>query len=287
MVIQGFGNVGSFLAKFLHEEGAKVIALSDSSGGVHNPAGIDVPAALVHKEDTGSLAGLRNTEPISNEDLVLLECDVLAPCALEQVITGENADRVRTKIICEGANGPVTPTADEILDERGILDPAGHPRQRGRRRRLVLRVGAGPPGVLLEGARGQREAQRHRDPRVQGNLAGVAGALDLDAHGLVRPGRAARRRGDHDARALPVTEVVLYHAQGCHLCEQARAVVDSVRAEHPFDLRAVDIGGDPELEARYREWLPVVEIDGERAFVYHVFADALIRKLARPRPPDA
>jgi glutamate dehydrogenase (NAD(P)+) len=121
VVVQGFGNVGSFLAKFLHEEGAKVIALSDSSGGVHNPEGIDVPAALMHKEETGSLAGLRNTEPISNEELVLLECDVLAPCALEQVITAENADRVRAKIICEGANGPVTPGADEILDDRGIL----------------------------------------------------------------------------------------------------------------------------------------------------------------------
>ncbi len=121
VVVQGFGNVGSFLAQFLHEEGAKVIALSDSSGGVHNPHGIDVPAALLHKQETGSLAGLRSTEPISNEELVLLECDVLAPCALEQVITGENADRVRAKIICEGANGPVTPTADEILDERGVF----------------------------------------------------------------------------------------------------------------------------------------------------------------------
>jgi glutamate dehydrogenase (NAD(P)+) len=121
VVVQGFGNVGSILAKFLHEEGAKVIALSDSSGGVHNEQGIDVPAALVHKAETGSLAGLRNTEPVSNEELVLLECDVLAPCALEQVITGDNADRVRARIICEGANGPVTPAADEILDDRGVF----------------------------------------------------------------------------------------------------------------------------------------------------------------------
>ena len=72
---------------------------------------------------------------------------------------------------------------------------------------------------------------------------------------------------------------MLYHAEGCHLCERARAVLESVRAEHPFELREVDIGGDPELEAHYREWLPVVEIDGERAFTYFVFADALRRKL--------
>lgn len=77
---------------------------------------------------------------------------------------------------------------------------------------------------------------------------------------------------------------MLYHAQGCHLCERARAVVESVWAEHPFELREIDIGGDPELEARYREWLPVVEIDGERAFVYHVFADALRRKLDAAGP---
>jgi glutamate dehydrogenase (NAD(P)+) len=121
VAIQGFGNVGSYLAKFMHELGAKVIAVSDSSSGIYNPEGIDINAAIAHKEETGALADLRGTEGISNEDLLLLECDVLAPCALEQVITSANADKVKARIICEGANGPVTPTADEILDERGVL----------------------------------------------------------------------------------------------------------------------------------------------------------------------
>jgi glutaredoxin len=76
-------------------------------------------------------------------------------------------------------------------------------------------------------------------------------------------------------------KVVLYSAPGCHLCERARAVLDAVRAEVPFDLEEVDIGGKPELEARYREWLPVVEIDGERAFVYYVDYAGLLRKLKR------
>ena len=102
-------------------QGAKVVALSDSSSGVYNSEGIDVEAAIAHKQETGALAGLRGTEPVTNEELLLLECDVLAPCALEQVITSENADKVKASIICEGANGPVTPTADEILDERGVL----------------------------------------------------------------------------------------------------------------------------------------------------------------------
>ena len=76
-----------------------------------------------------------------------------------------------------------------------------------------------------------------------------------------------------------MTRVVVYHADNCSLCERARTTVAEVRREHEFDLREVNITGDDELEARYREWLPVVEIDGERAFVYHVDADALLRKL--------
>ncbi len=119
--IQGFGNVGSFLAQFLHEEGAKVVAVSDSGGGVYNPKGLDVPAVLAYKQETHSLAGFRGGEAISNEDLILLDCDILAPCALEQVITADNAAKVRAKIIVEGANGPTTPAADDILEEMGVL----------------------------------------------------------------------------------------------------------------------------------------------------------------------
>jgi glutamate dehydrogenase (NAD(P)+) len=121
VAIQGFGNVGSHLAKLLAEDGATVIAISDSGSGLHNPRGVDVAAAFAHKGETGSLAGLRGAQPISNEDLLLLDCDVLAPCALEQVIHGGNADRIRAKIVCEGANGPTTPAADEILEEAGVL----------------------------------------------------------------------------------------------------------------------------------------------------------------------
>jgi glutamate dehydrogenase (NAD(P)+) len=121
VAVQGFGNVGRYVAKFMHDQGAKVVAVSDSLGGVYNPDGIDVELALAHKQETGALAGLRGTESVTNDELLLLDCDVLAPCALEQVITSENADKVKARIVCEGANGPVTPTADEILDERGVL----------------------------------------------------------------------------------------------------------------------------------------------------------------------
>jgi glutamate dehydrogenase (NAD(P)+) len=121
VAVQGFGNVGSNLALILAGQGATIVALSDSRGGVHNAGGIDVQAALAHKQDTGSLEGLAGAEAITNDELLLVDCDVLAPCALEQVITDDNAGQIKASIVCEGANGPVTPDADVILDDRGVL----------------------------------------------------------------------------------------------------------------------------------------------------------------------
>jgi glutamate dehydrogenase (NAD(P)+) len=121
VAVQGFGNVGAHLARLIALEGAQVVAVSDSSGGLHNPAGIDIPAALVHKQETGELRGFRGADPISNDELLLVDCDVLAPCALEQVISEENADRIKAGVVCEGANGPTTPGADEILEDRGVV----------------------------------------------------------------------------------------------------------------------------------------------------------------------
>ncbi len=120
VAVQGAGNVGGHLARMLAEEGASVIAISDSRGGIHSATGLDIPSALAYKAETGSFDGFRGADAITNEELILLECDVLAPCALEQVITAENAAQVQARIVCEGANGPVTPAADEILEERGI-----------------------------------------------------------------------------------------------------------------------------------------------------------------------
>ncbi len=120
VAVQGFGNVGSVFAKLVSRLGARVVAVSDSSGGVVDERGIDVEAAIAHKAEGGRLRELPGGEAISNDELVLLPCDVLAPCALEQVITERNADRVRARIVIEGANSPTTPAADEILQERGV-----------------------------------------------------------------------------------------------------------------------------------------------------------------------
>jgi glutamate dehydrogenase (NAD(P)+) len=121
VAIQGFGNVGSNLALILAADGATIVGLSDSRGGISNADGIDVDAVIAHKREQGMLAGAPGTEEITNEELLLLDCDILAPCALEQVITADNADKVKASIVCEGANGPVTPEADQILEDRDIL----------------------------------------------------------------------------------------------------------------------------------------------------------------------
>ena len=121
VAIQGFGNVGRNLALILADQGASIVAVSDSTGGIYNPDGLDVAAAVEHKRTHRSFDGFDGAEAITNEELLILDCDVLAPCALEQVVTGDNADKVKAGIVAEGANGPVTPEADQILDERGIL----------------------------------------------------------------------------------------------------------------------------------------------------------------------
>jgi glutamate dehydrogenase/leucine dehydrogenase len=120
MAIQGFGNVGSIAAMLAHQQGAKIVAVSDVFGGIHNPAGIDIPAAMRYAKANGSLAGFPDAEPISNEDLLLLPVDVLIPAALEAVITDKNAESIQAEFIVEAANGPITPAADAILEKKGI-----------------------------------------------------------------------------------------------------------------------------------------------------------------------
>jgi glutamate dehydrogenase (NAD(P)+) len=121
VAIQGFGNVGRNLALILADQGASIIAVSDSSGGILNPDGLDVAAAVEHKRANRSFDGFDGAEAITNEELLVLDCDVLAPCALEQVITADNADKIKAGFVAEGANGPVTPEADQILEDRGVL----------------------------------------------------------------------------------------------------------------------------------------------------------------------
>jgi len=119
--IQGFGNVGQYTAKFLEELGVRVISLSDSSGGVFNSKGIKFSDALEYKKEKKALKDLPNTTPLSNEELLELDVDILVPAALENQITEHNADKIKAKIIAEGANGPTTTEADEILYKNKVF----------------------------------------------------------------------------------------------------------------------------------------------------------------------
>ncbi len=121
VAIQGFGNAGSFMAKILVADGYKIVAVTDSRGGAMNMDGLDVDAVEAHKKANKSVSGAPGTEPVSNEEILELDVDVLVPAALENVITEANATNVNAKVIIELANGPVTPEADKILHENGVV----------------------------------------------------------------------------------------------------------------------------------------------------------------------
>jgi glutamate dehydrogenase (NAD(P)+) len=121
VVVQGFGKVGSIAAKLLAKEGCRIIAVSDVNGGVYNDKGLDVNRLLVHSRKSGSVVSFKESELISNQELLALDCDILVPAALEGQITGANAPAVKAKMVVEGANGPTTPEADAILYDKGIF----------------------------------------------------------------------------------------------------------------------------------------------------------------------
>jgi glutamate dehydrogenase (NAD(P)+) len=121
VAIQGFGNAGSLAAKLFAEKKARVVAISDSRGGVFNSRGIDPLKAMRYKERSGTVVGMPGTSRISNDELLTMKCDILIPAALENVITLNNADQIKAKIVAEAANGPTTPHADEVLARKGIM----------------------------------------------------------------------------------------------------------------------------------------------------------------------
>jgi glutamate dehydrogenase (NAD(P)+) len=119
--IQGFGNVGSHAARLFHEDGGKIVAVSDVHGGVMNPKGLDVPALFDHVKKNGTVRGFSGGAPCRNEDVLVADCDVLVPAAIGGVITKQVAAEVRARIVLEGANAPSTPEADEVFEQRGVL----------------------------------------------------------------------------------------------------------------------------------------------------------------------
>ena len=121
VVVQGFGNVGSNGARLMQERGYKIIGIAEYDGGLFNPNGIDICALLDHRSRNGSILGFRGAEGVPSADLLTTECEILIPAATENVITSRNAEKIRARIVCEGANGPTTAVADEILADKKVF----------------------------------------------------------------------------------------------------------------------------------------------------------------------
>ena len=121
MIIQGFGNVGSNAAELMQEAGCKIIGIAEYDGGLYNANGMDIHALLRHREHHGTIVGFQGAEAVESAELILMPCEILIPAATENVITSHNAERISARIVCEGANGPTTAFADEILKEKGVF----------------------------------------------------------------------------------------------------------------------------------------------------------------------
>ncbi|HEY6902666.1 MAG TPA: Glu/Leu/Phe/Val dehydrogenase [Candidatus Acidoferrales bacterium] len=181
--IQGYGNAGSLVARFLTEKKARVVAISDSRGGVYNSRGIDPLKASRYKDRSGTVVGMPGTSRISNEDLLALKCDILVPAALENAITLNNVDQIKAKIVAEAANGPTTPHADEVLARKGVM--------------LLPDILANAGGVTASYFEWVQDLQSFFWPAAEVNskLESVMRRAFLDVHEMTRKHRTHMRTG--------------------------------------------------------------------------------------------
>ncbi|MBI3896020.1 MAG: Glu/Leu/Phe/Val dehydrogenase [Acidobacteria bacterium] len=121
VILQGFGNVGSQAARHLYQEEYRVIGIAEKAGGIYNPHGLDIVALMDYRKEHGTIVGFPNSEPVDPQELLLYDCEILLPAALENQITSRNADQLKCRILCEGANGPTTFAADKILEEKNVF----------------------------------------------------------------------------------------------------------------------------------------------------------------------
>ena len=280
VAVQGFGNVGSFLSKFLAEEGSTVVAVSDSTSGLYNPNGIDIPAALAHKQETGSLHGLRGADEITNEELLVVDCDVLAPSALEQVITTDNADKIKASIICEGANGPITPSADSILDERGVM--------------VLPDILANAGGVVVSYFEWVQGLQEYfwKEPEVNSKLRDIVTRAFNETWHLAQERQTSMRSAAYGVAVGRVAEATV--TRGLYPVRLRRSTTPRVAtsasgrsrrcacstASSPSSSRRSRSTATPSSRRATASSIPVVEIDGEQVFTYYVHEQAFRRRLA-------
>lgn len=201
VVVQGFGNVGSVVAKFFREAGAVVLAVSDSEGGVYNESGLDLDAIIANKVEHGTVVGTPGTRTITNEVLLGLECDILIPAALGDQVCRDNASRVKAKLVIEAANRPITPAADEILVQNGIV--------------VLPDIVANAGGVTVSYMEwvqniGNEEWSLERiNAELERKMAGAVDAVVDCWRGLNASERAAAVESGDEARKAPANESLI------------------------------------------------------------------------------
>jgi glutamate dehydrogenase (NAD(P)+) len=197
VAIQGFGNAGALAARLFTEKKARVIAISDSRGGVFNSRGIDPLKAMRYKERSGTVVGMPGTSRISNDDLLTMKCDILVPAALENVITLNNVDQIKAKIIAEAANGPTTPHADEALARKGIL--------------LLPDILTNAGGVTVSYFEWVQDLQSFfwTEAEVNAKLESVMRRAFLEVHEMARKHRTQMRTGAYVLAVGRVAEATL------------------------------------------------------------------------------
>jgi len=188
-VVQGFGNVGSVSAAALAKQGVRIVGISDHSVALHDPKGFDLEAVFRHLRQVGVLKGFAQQAEVDPKALLVSECDVLVPAAVERVIDRSDAGALKCRIIAEGANGPTTPDADATIEARGDIFV-----KRRRRDRQLFRVGAGSPEIVLERTGRHEEALRDIGPQFRASHAASR------ANGHIEQKRGALHRSPTGAR---------------------------------------------------------------------------------------
>ncbi len=167
VIVQGFGNVGSNSAKLLAAKGYTIIGIAEYDGGLYNKNGINIPALIEHRKRAGTINGFTEAEPADKHELLTYNCEILIPAATENVITSRNADRIRCKVLCEGANGPTTTIADEVLADKRVFIIPDILANAGGVTTSYFEWVPGPHGLLLDRGRGQPASRQHHGRKLQ------------------------------------------------------------------------------------------------------------------------
>src|SRR5688500_9560937 len=197
VAIQGYGNAGSIAATLLHEKGSSIVAVSDSTGGIHNGAGLDPAKVSAWKQEHGTVVGFPGSDEVTNQEILEVDCDILVPAALENQITRHNAPRIKARVIAEAANGPTTPDADEILHDRGVF--------------LIPDILCNAGGVTVSYFEWVQDMQSFfwTEDRINDSLKGIMDRAFIDVHAMAERHEVDMRTAAYMVAVARVAEATM------------------------------------------------------------------------------